>query len=246
MKKSFLFSDKHRINYLPAIVFLALFYFTPAGLICQVKVYDDFEGNRSLSYGERSGTLDTLAKNPAPDSVNNSRTCAMYVRNGSKKFDNIKMPLPGSMADVSPFATYVGTPPKLEMKIFTSAPPGTLVEILLGNHKGNNEYPAGTNSQYQAYTTVSNKWEQLEFKFSQIPQGSETGTNQVDQVTLLFNPNSANSDKYYFDELTGPPLATTDGKSEIVNPTEEKKKVKTTKKVESTKKSSSSKKVTQK
>ncbi|MGZ3919042.1 MAG: hypothetical protein ACXVOH_07175 [Bacteroidia bacterium] len=246
MKENFRFSGKSLKNYMQTIAFLSLLSFLPDKLSGQVKVYDDFEGNRSLSYGEKNGVLDTLAKNPAPDSVNNSKTCASYVRNGTKKFDNIKMPLPGPMADVSPFATYVGVPPKLEMKIYTSAPPGTLIEILLGNRKGNNEYPAGTNSQYQAYTTVSNKWEQLEFKFSQIPQGSETATTQVDQITLLFNPNSANSDKYYFDELTGPPLATTDGKSEITQPAEEKKKVKTTKKVESAKKTSNSKKVTQK
>jgi hypothetical protein len=100
----------------------------------------------------------------------------------------------------------MGLPPHLKMKVFTSAPPGTLVEILLGSKRGNNDYPAGTNSQYQAYTTKSNEWEQLEFKFSQIPQGSETSFSQIDQITLLFNPNSATSDAYYFDELTGPPL----------------------------------------
>jgi hypothetical protein len=92
------------------------------------------------------------------------------------------------------------------MKIYTSAPVGTLIEILLGSKGRNNEYPAGTNSQYQAYTTVSNAWEVVQFKFSQIPKGSETSTNEVDQLTLLFNPNSLNSDTYYFDEIIGPPL----------------------------------------
>jgi hypothetical protein len=80
------------------------------------------------------------------------------------------------------------------------------VEVLLGAKRGNNDYPAGTHSQYQAYTTVSGAWEELHFKFSQIPQGSETAGDQIDQIVLLFNPNSSNSDTYYFDDLTGPPI----------------------------------------
>ncbi len=37
-------------------------------------------------------------------------------------------------------------------------------------------------------------------------EGQSIGLGQIDQITLLFNPNSANSDTYYFDEITGPPL----------------------------------------
>jgi hypothetical protein len=160
-----------------------------------------------------------MAKNPAPhDDVNSSSKCAMYIRNGSKKFDNIKMSVIGKLADVSPFATYTGNPPKLKMKIFTSAPPGTLVEILLGSQGRNNEYPAGTNSQYQARTTRTNTWEEIEFLFSQIPQGSETSTKEVDQITILFNPNTLTSDTYYFDDVTGPALFMPGNPEPIVTP----------------------------
>jgi hypothetical protein len=180
-----------------------------SSLQSQSVVYDNFEGSKVLKYGERSGVLDSNAKNPSPKDINASARCALYVRNGSKKFDNIKMRLDRNLTDVDKYATYLGIPPRLKMKVYTSAPPGTLVEILLGSKRGNNDYPAGTHSQYQAYTKVSNQWEELEFLFSQIPQGSETSASQIDQVTLLFNPNSANSDTYYFDEITGPPLGTT-------------------------------------
>lgn len=172
----------------------------------QPVVYDNFEGGKLVTYIEKSGVLDTLAANPAPDKINNSAKCALYIRNTSKKFDNIKMKLYANLVDVSDYTTYLGTPPKLKMKVYTSAPAGTLVEILLTSRRGNNDYPAGTNSQYQAYTTVSNAWEDLEFKFSQVPQGSETSATQVDQIVLLFNPNSNTSDTYYFDEITGPAL----------------------------------------
>jgi len=175
----------------------------------QPVIYVDFEGNKLLYYGERSGILDTAFKNPLPNVVNNSATCALYIRNSTRKFDNLKMKLQGNPADVSVYATYLGEPPKLRLKIKTDAPAGTLVEILLGSQRGNNDYPAGTHSQYQAYTTISNNWEQLEFKFSQIPQGSETPANQVDQITLLFNPNSSTSHTYCFDDLMGPALSKT-------------------------------------
>jgi hypothetical protein len=171
------------------------------------QVYDNFEGTKTIYYSWKNGVLDTTVRNPAANSINNSAKCAKYIRNKSQKFDNIKMPLSRMLSDVSSYATYTGTPPKLKMKIYTTAPVGTLVEILLGNKSMNNTYPAGTHSQYQAYTTVKEEWEELEFKFAQIPEGSETSAASIDQVTLLFNPNSSNSDTYYFDEITGPPMS---------------------------------------
>src|SRR4051812_26696342 len=198
-------------------------FFIAAGMLAtltgfsQSVVYDDFDGNKVVRYTEKGGVLDTAVKNPSPNDVNKSAKCALYVRNGAKKFDNIKMGLPANLIEVEKYATYLGIPPRFKMKVYTTAPAGTLVEILLGSKRGNNDYPAGTHSQYQAYTKKSNEWEELEFKFSQIPQGSETAADQVDQIVLLFNPNSSTSDSYYFDDLTGPAtngeVAKEDGKS---------------------------------
>lgn len=186
------------------IALLVIFLFQAEITLAQSYQYDNFEGTKSIRYGARTGVLDTLAKNPQPNSVDSSAKCAMYVRNSTKKFDNVKMSISGKLAGVSEYATYTGIPPKIKMKIYTTAPAGTLVEILLGSRGRNNEYPAGTHSQYQAYTSVSNAWEELEFLFSQIPEGSETSASQIDQITLLFNPNSSTSDTYFFDEITGP------------------------------------------
>jgi hypothetical protein len=186
------------------------------------QVYDNFEGSKVIYYGWKSGVLDSVVKNPSPDNINNSAKCGKYIRNRAQKFDNIKMPLKDVLlTDVTLYATYLGVPPKLKMKIYTTAPVGTMVEILLGNKSLNNTFPAGTNSQYQAHTTVSGAWEELEFKFAQIPEGSETSTTNVDQVTLLFNPNSNTSDTYYFDEITGPPIIAS--KTDISNKKEQKK-----------------------
>jgi hypothetical protein len=195
------------LKYLSAVFLFILSWGTVGA---QTQVYDNFEGVKSVRYSSKTGVLDTAADNPAPGHADSSKKCAKYIRNSEKKFDNIKMVVPGFLTDVSPYATYEGIPPRLKIKVYTTAPPGTLVEILLGNKNGNNDFPAGTNSQYQAYTTVSGKWEELEFKFSQIPKGSETPTYRVDQITLLFNPNTSTSDTFYFDELTGPQVV--DGK----------------------------------
>jgi len=224
-----------RVNRKGYQMLFLIFLFQVGSLFSQALMYDNFEGNKTVSYGERNGVLDTAAKNPMPNAVNSSLKCALYIRNGAKKFDNIKMKVPAKLADVSPYATYLGIPPKITMKIYTSAPVGTLVEILLGSKRGNNDYPAGTNSQYQAYTTVTNTWEELRFQFSQIPQGSETSTTQIDQITLLFNPNSSNSDTYYFDEITGPSLVN-EKSEEMLAPKEGIKKVETAKKINTTKK----------
>jgi hypothetical protein len=178
------------------------------------QVYDDVEGKKVIYYGWKNGVIDTTVKNPAPNKINNSSRCVKYIRNRGQKFDNLKMPLKGLMTDVSSYATYVGVPPKLKMKIYTTAPVGTMVEILLGNKSLNNTFPAGTHSQYQAHTTVSNEWEELEFKFAQIPEGSETSATNIDQITLLFNPNSNTSDTYYFDEISGPAVMADKASSE--------------------------------
>ena len=196
------------VNNMGKSTLLLLVFLMQAGAAnSQSQTYDDFEGKKAILYGSKNGVLDTAAKNPAPGGINTSSKCAMYVRNRGKKFDNIKMDVSGKLSDVSNYATYTGIPPKIKMKVYTTAPAGTLVEILLGSKAGNNAYPEGTNSQFQAHTTVSNAWEELEFKFAQTPEGSKTSTTEVDQITLLFNPNSSSSDTYYFDELSGPAVS---------------------------------------
>ncbi|MBA3704461.1 MAG: hypothetical protein H0W84_00745 [Bacteroidetes bacterium] len=169
------------------------------------QVYDNFEGNKSIIYIAKAGTLDSVASNPMPNDINKSEKCAKYVRNRAEKFDNIKMSLSGKLTNVDQLATYDGASQKIKMKVYTTAPVGTLIEIQLGK-KNNIAYPQGINSQYQTYTTKKNSWEEVEFKFSVTPDGSETGNKDIDQLTLLFSPNSNSADTYYFDDITGPML----------------------------------------
>jgi len=173
-----------------------------------IEVYDDFEGKRLVNYASRTGDLDSAAANPLPNEVNSSAHCAKYLRNNDKKFDVLKMTPFALLSDVSAFATYLGVPPRLRLKVYTTAPVGTLVEILLGSKEQMTAYPEGTHSQYQAFTTVTNAWEELTFKFSQMPAGSEVKNESVNLITILFNPNSLTADTWYFDDLTGPAVKT--------------------------------------
>lgn len=176
--------------------------FLYAGIGISQNVYDNFEGGSIVTYNLiYAGKLDTLSANPSPGDLNNSATCAKYTRSG-QRYDNIKMIFKNKLTDVSRYAKHTSSQ-KIKLKIYTTAPVGTLVEIHLGKNSGN-AYPVGIHSQFQALTTVSGKWEELEFKFSQIPHGSKTADADVNQITLLFNPYVATVESYYFDDLTGP------------------------------------------
>jgi hypothetical protein len=168
------------------------------------QVYDNFEGDALVSYViPKYARVDTV-NIPAPNKINSSLLCAKYVR-GRLRYDNIKMPLKGKVSNLEDYSSQKGSALKIKMKVFTTAPVGTLVEIQLGKSV-QVTYPDGTHSQYQARTTKTGTWEELEFNFVTTPQGSKTLPSEVDQVVLLFNPNTNTTDTWYFDDLTGPAI----------------------------------------
>jgi hypothetical protein len=193
-------------NMLGTCAALLAVFLLEAGSLSAQKSYDDFEGNAVVTYHTiKPSVMDSTASNPSPDAVNSSRRCAMYIR-GNHRYDNIKISPVGRLTGVEKYATYEGEPPAIKMKVYTTAPVGSLVEVQLGKKTGN-AYPQGTNSQFQARTTKSGHWEELEFKFAITPAGSQTSFADVDQITLLFNPGSNSEFTWYFDDLTGPSLS---------------------------------------
>lgn len=165
--------------------------------------YNDFEGNKYMHFGWHPGTLDSVAKNPWVRGINKSAHCAKYQRNRSEQYDNIKIYPAKKLSDVKKYATYKGFPPKLKMKIFTTAPEGTIVELQFGS-KADDNYPSGCHSQYQAVITKRNAWEELTFNFLMTPKGSTVPSTEIDKITLLFGPNVKTNYLFYFDDLTGP------------------------------------------
>jgi hypothetical protein len=182
---------------------LALFFFTGAASFAQQNYTDD---KRFRRFGPRNGVLDSASVNPSKTELSRDESVIKYDRSNSVTYDNIKIYPTRRLADVSAYATHTGNPPKIKMKVYSNAPPGTRVEIQLGK-KGDDSYPGGVHSQYQALTTTRNQWEELTFQFTEIPQGSHVAPTDIDKITLLFDPNSNSSYTFYFDDLIAPPMA---------------------------------------
>ena len=167
--------------------------------------YNDFEGNILFSITYKSGKLNVRAKNPFADEVNESSHCVKYKRTSAEPYDNIKLLMARALKDVLDYSKYDAGAPKIKMKVYTSAPPGTFIEIQLGKQT-EMEYPRSVHSQYQAVTSKQNEWEELEFNFSQIPKGSLVKSNEINQINILFAPGTKKAEIFYFDDLTGPSL----------------------------------------
>src|SRR5687767_9677038 len=101
----------------------AILFLTSAGR--SQENYRDFETTPPKAFlGERNGALDSLAANTMTNAINMSSVCAKYIRS-AEQYDNLKLYFPNKLVDVTPYATIAGTPPKITMKVYTSAPAGT-------------------------------------------------------------------------------------------------------------------------
>jgi hypothetical protein len=170
------------------------------------QIYDDFDGNNYQFFGPINGVIDTHAKNPKPNTVNQSKECAKYSRPKGVPYASIKMNTKHKLADVEKYATHLGTPPKVKIKVFSKAPVGTKVEVQFGR-KGET-YPTGVHSVYQGVTTKQNEWEEILLTFSEIPKESKLAPTEADQIIIMFAPNSSSTETFYFDDIEGPSLST--------------------------------------
>lgn len=166
--------------------------------------YCDFEGNKVLSFGLSSGVLDSFALNVNPNGVNASSRCAKYVRD-TAAYDIIRLYPNMKLVDVTAYADSSAQSPKIKMKLFSTAPVGTEIQLQLGM-KSIDTYPAGTHSSYAGITTVQNAWEVITFYYYESPIGSTVLPTNIDKIILLFHPLSSNRDTIYFDDISGPPL----------------------------------------
>jgi hypothetical protein len=166
--------------------------------------YCDFEGTKVVRFGPHTGILDTAFINPVHNSIDSSMHCAKYVRD-TTTYDNFKLYPNAKLMDVSPYATNAGSPPKITMKLYSSAPTGTTVQLQLGS-KNMDNYPTGIHSEYTAKTTAQNAWQNITFNYLLSPIGSLVMPTDIDKIVILFHPGSSSRDTIYFDDLTGPSL----------------------------------------
>jgi hypothetical protein len=168
-------------------------------------IYDNFEGTKYHVFGGYDGYLDStfVLNDTIKNSVNQSNTCGMYIRN-SVLYASVVMNLNGPMGGIENFASPIAQN-KFSMKVYTSAPVGTDININIGK-QGVDSFPIGFHSIYHAKTTTQNEWELLTFNFIDKVAGSEVNDNEIDKVVLLFAPELAVQDTFWFDDVTGPML----------------------------------------
>jgi hypothetical protein len=168
--------------------------------------YNDFEGGKVSYFGFYTGTLDSMFSNPAVGVNDTSMHCARYIRDNATLYDNLQVHPNNKLVDVTPFANGGLMAMKITMKLYSTAPVGTQIQLQLGN-SSISSYPAGVHSEYAAVTTTRNAWENVTFNFTQLTPGGTVTANNIDKIVLLFHPNSSTNDTIYFDDLTGPAVA---------------------------------------
>lgn len=121
--------------------------------------------------------------NPKSDTgINTSCKVGKVTKTGTNPWDNIQINLDAKLD----FTTNSG----LKIKVF-SAVPG--FEVLL---KLEDKANAATNTEVKVTTTKTNEWEELSFAF----EGTHSG--KYDKIVLIFDLATANTNTYYFDDLT--------------------------------------------
>ncbi len=146
----------------------------------------DFESSITTeNFIDFDGGIATVIANPQSNGINTSANVAQIVRNGGEIWSGSKISLAENL-DFSSFNV-------LSMKVFTTAPVGTVVKFKL---EGNGQ------TERDALTTVSNEWETLTwdftgqpadfsdlvfmFDFGNVGDGSINSTFLFDDVEQLF------------------------------------------------------------
>ncbi len=143
----------------------------------------DFEGDiTTADFVDFDGGTASVTANPLEGGINTSSTVASIVRDGGAVYAGSKIIL----SDNLDFSVLT----RITMKVYTSAPIGTLVKFKLEG--------AGAPSELDAFTTVSNEWETLEWIFLDTPEN-------LNEIVFMFDfgnvgDGSTNS-TFYFDDV---------------------------------------------
>jgi len=120
----------------------------------------DFESAiTTSSFTDFDGGVATVLANPESSGINTSATVAQIVRNGGQVWSGSKVVLAGNI-DFT-------TDNVITMKVYTTAPVGTLVKMKVESSAGSAEKDAST--------TVSGDWETLTWDFT----GTPTNFNEI-------------------------------------------------------------------
>ncbi|MFK7834483.1 MAG: T9SS type A sorting domain-containing protein [Winogradskyella sp.] len=143
----------------------------------------DFEGDVTTSdFVDFDGGIAMVIANPSVSGINTSTTVAQIIRNGGAIFGGSKILLTDNLN----FSVLT----KLTMKVYTTAPIGTIVKFKLEG--------SGPAVDVDATTTVSGAWETLEWVF--------VGTaNNLNELVFMFDFGNVGdgtaTSTFYFDDI---------------------------------------------
>jgi hypothetical protein len=186
------------------LFFMVFCIFLPAVITAQM-VYADYEpaGIKFHYFGSYVGTLDSVSLNPFKSRLNTSNHAAKYTRRDLLLYDVVNINLFGNLKELTDYARFGNVVPKFKMKVYTQELPGTIIDLQLGK-QSDLSYPNGVHSIYRGFTTVANEWEIIEFDFINFPTGSQTNANEVNRISIFFEPETYKTSTFYFDEISGP------------------------------------------
>jgi hypothetical protein len=167
------------------ITTLSLIFIAAIGYTQSLPI--DFEtGITTSNFVDFDGGVGTVIANPQSSGINTSATVGQIVRNGGEVWSGSKISLAANL-DFS-------TNNVISMKVFTTAPAGTVVKFKLEG--------GGAAAEKDASTTTSGAWETLTwdftgtpasfndvvfmFDFGNVGDGSATSTFLFDDVEQLF------------------------------------------------------------
>jgi hypothetical protein len=142
-----------------------------------------FEGDITTSdFVDFDGGTAIVTSNVSLTGINTSPTVAQIVRDGGAIWGGSKILLSENL-DFSVLT-------KISMKVFTTAPIGTIVKFKLEG--------SGPSIDVDATTTVSGQWEQLEWVFVGTP-------NNLNEIVFMFDfgnqGDGSTSSTFYFDDI---------------------------------------------
>ncbi len=160
-------------------------------------VLENFDDGGLIDYSFSTGTFTDEAMNPAMDSINGSEQVGRYIRSNEDQYDVLFYDT-DAIHDASSF---VDGKKRLSMKIYTDAPIGSTILVQLESKaRASVEYPTGRHSRYQVVTQQQNAWHTLQIPFLDRPDQNQSPLS-VDQIAILFAPNTFSSDIWYFDDF---------------------------------------------
>ncbi len=176
------------------------------------KVYEDFQANRFLTYGTRTGVLTQAVATPGSAAPNTSTAVGKYVRNAAETYDVLYVQGLG-IGNANDFAQ---GRKKVYVDVYSTAPVGSRVTMQFENGAvtTSTNFPLGRHSAYKAFTTKQNAWETLEFDYEKTIDAG-TSIFAINNVAFLFEPGLNTANTFYFDNvlvktMPVPPVVATD------------------------------------